>query len=76
MKFALVQETKQKIVKSFLIASAGFIVGLIALLLADPNVMAWLSQHPIVALALSTYLPFLLNGLNEFRKNPDRLSVE
>jgi len=76
MKFVLAEETKRKIVKSFLIATAGFLVGAIALLLADPAFAAWLGQHPVAALAASTYLPFLLNGLNEFRKNPDRLSIQ
>lgn len=66
-------ETKKKLIKSLKIASAGFAVGLIGILMADPNVIAWLSQHPIYSLAIATYLPMVLNAVNEWRKNAERL---
>jgi hypothetical protein len=78
MKLSLPQiapETKKKLIKSLQIGTSGFIVGLIGILLADPRVIAWLMQHPIVSLAVATYIPVIVNGLNEFRKNKERLET-
>lgn len=60
-------KTRAKIKKSFLIGSSGFVVGLAFILQSDPSVIAWLAQHPVVALAASVYGPVLINTLNEWR---------
>lgn len=60
-------KTVGKLKKSLLIGTSGFLVGLVAILMADPVVLAWLTAHPIVALGASSYLPVLLNGINEWR---------
>ncbi len=60
--------TKRKIKKSFLIATAGFVAGFIAFFLSDRHVVEFLASHPLVALAVGSYAPFLLNSLNEWKK--------
>ena len=71
--FKIAPETKKKVIKSLMIASSGFIVGTVAILMSDPAVIAWLAAHPIGSLFIASFLPVLLNTLNEWRKNQDRL---
>lgn len=60
-------KTKEKIKKSLLIGTSGFLVGAVFILKSDPIIVAWLAQHPLIALACSVYLPVALNSLNEWR---------
>lgn len=60
-------KTRAKIKKSFLIGSSGFVVGLAFILQSDPSIIAWLAQHPVVALAASVYGPVVMNAINEWR---------
>lgn len=73
LTLGLAPETQKKLIKSLQIGSAGFLVGTIGILMADPTVIAWLVSHPIVSMALASYLPVLLNGINEWRKNAERV---
>jgi len=61
------EKTVGKIKKSLLIGTSGFAVGSVGILMANPQVLAWLAAHPIIALGLSCYLPVVLNTINEWR---------
>ncbi len=70
MQFAwqLDPHTLEKIKKGFLIGSAGFVAGTLGILLSDKDVIAYLATHPILGVAVGSYVPVLLNSLNEWRK--------
>lgn len=68
--------TIEKLKKSVLIGSSGFAVGLVGILVADPQVLAYLTAHPILALAVSSYMPVLINSINEWRKGQALTPVE
>ncbi len=60
--------TQEKIKKSLLIGTSGFSVGLAGILMANPHILAYLTAHPIAGLAVASYLPVIINGINEWRK--------
>lgn len=60
--------TVRKLKKSLLIGTSGFIVSAAGILMADPRVMEYLSHHLLLAAGIASYLPVLINSINEWRK--------
>lgn len=58
--------TIEKIKHSLLLATGGFIVAAVPLLLQDQQVVTYLQDHPMIALAVGAYIPFFLNLVKEY----------
>lgn len=66
--FKLDQITKEKIVKSLLLGTAGFVLAVVPVLLSDQTVSAFLKAHPVLALAVGSYVPVVLNAVRQWMK--------
>lgn len=63
--------TIEKIKHSLLLATGGFIVAAVPLILQDQSVVTYLQDHTIVAVAVGSYVPFFLNFIKEYIKGDD-----
>ena len=63
--------TVAKIKKSALLATTGFVVAALGILMADPATLAFLQQHPVVGAAIAAYVPLIVNAVNEWRKGQE-----
>lgn len=60
--------TIEKIKKSVLLGTAGFVLAVVPVLLSDKAIEAFLQAHPIVALAVGSYIPVILNAIRQWVK--------
>lgn len=68
IKNSLDAVTVEKIKRSILLGSAGFVVTAVPIILADPSVIAFLQDHMVLGAAVTAFIPVLINGLMQFRK--------
>ena len=66
--FKLDSITKEKIVKSLLLGTAGFVLSVVPVLLSDESVGAFLKTHPVIGVAVGSYVPVVLNALRQWMK--------
>lgn len=58
--------TVGKIKRSGLVASAGFILAVIPVLLNDPNVVHFLQAHPVAGVFAGSFAPFIINSIRQW----------
>jgi len=60
--------TQEKILRSILLGASGFLLAIIPILSADPQVIAFLKDHMIVGAAVASFVPVIINSINQWRK--------